>query len=416
MATVDWWEIFQDAELDRLIGVAIEESRDLRAATARLEEARATYGFTKADLFPQVGVSAAAQRGNEAQQFIPDAGIQNSFFVGGNVGWEIDLFGRLRRSSEAARAEMLAADAARRAVYITLVADVASTYFLLLDLDARRAIAESTLAARRNSTRIIRARFEQGTTPMLDVNQAEIQEADAAADLAQFERQVLQAENLLSILIGRNPGPVTRGDPLTDQVQPPAVPAGLPSELLQRRPDVVATEQALAAQTARIGVAEALRWPSLSLTGSAGLISDELSGLNDGDSSIFNVGANLFLPLFTAGKNRRRVEIEVARSEQLLNVYEFTVLQAFREVEDALVAIRTYRDEYAARERQVSAASNAAKLSRARYNGGVTSYLEVLDTERSQFQAEIAASAIRRARLVSVVDLYRALGGGWSGQ
>jgi multidrug efflux system outer membrane protein len=413
LANAKWWDIFQDEELDRLIKVALEESKDLQIASARLEEARARYGFTKADMYPQIGIVGQAQRTDQFDQIVPGAGIQNNIFVGADLSWEIDLFGRLRRSNEAARADYLAAEEIRRAVYISLIADVANAYFLLRDLDSRYEIAERTLATRKNSTNIIRARFNQGTTPMLDVNQAEIQEAEAAADIAAFERQVIQAENLLSVLIGRNPGPIVRGDSLVDQILPPAVPSGLPSELLQRRPDIVAAEQSLAAQTARIGVAQALRWPTLSLTGSAGYASDELSGLNDSSSSIFNISANLFQPLFNAGKNKQRVEIEVARTEQLLGQYEFTVIQAFREVEDALASVRTYRAESAARDMQMRAASNAAMLSKARYNGGVTSFLEVLDSERSLFQAEISASATRRARLTAVVDLYKALGGGW---
>jgi len=191
------------------------------------------------------------------------------------------------------------------------------------------------------------------------------------------------------------------------------VPAGLPSELLQRRPDVLAAEQRLAAQTARIGVAKALRWPSLSLTGSAGFASNDLSDLTDSDTSIFNIGVNIFQPLFNAGQNKARVEVEIARTEQLLNAYEFTVNQAFREVEDSLIAITTYRAETAARDMQLKAARNATTLSRARYNGGVTSYLEVLDTERSLFNAEISATSTRRERLTAVVNLYKALGGGW---
>ena len=298
-------------------------------------------------------------------------------------------------------------------MYIALIADVANAYFLVRDLDARLEIARRTLATRQGSTNLIRARFERGTTPMLDVNQAEIQEASAAADLAAFEREVVQAENLLRVLLGRNPGKISRGDPLIDQVLPPAIPAGLPSELLERRPDVLAAEQLLAAQVANIGVAQALRFPSLSLTGTAGVASSDLSNLIDSDASIWNLGANLFQPLFTGGKNKQRVEIEKARAEQLLKQYELTVLQSFREVEDALVAIRTYRDESAAREMQTRAATNAAMLSRARYNGGVTSFLEVLDSERSLFQAELATSEVRRARLESIVALYKALGGGW---
>lgn len=412
-ANASWWNVFQDAELNRLITIALDESKDLAIAAARVEEARARAGFVRGDFYPQIGVNASGQRGNSAEIFIPDSGIQNNYALTADLAWEIDLFGRIRRSSEAARADLLASEYVRRTVYVALIADVANTYFLVRDLDARLQIATRTLATRRDSTNLIRARFEKGVTPMLDVNQAEIQEAEAAADLAAFERALIQAENLLSILLGRNPGNITRGDELTDQIFPPAVPAGLPSELLQRRPDVLAAEQQLAAQVARIGVAQALRFPQLSLTGTAGLASNDLSELIDSDASIWNLGANLLQPLFTGGKNKQRVEIEKARAEQLLRQYELTVLQSFREVEDALVAIRTYRDEGMAREMQTRAATNAAMLSRARYNGGVTSFLEVLDTERSLFQAELATSEVRRSRLEAVVSLYKALGGGW---
>jgi len=412
-ANASWWNVFQDDELDRLITIALDENKDLAIAAARVEEARARAGFARGDFYPQIGVNATGQRGNTAEQFIPGIGIQDNYALNADLAWEIDLFGRIRRSSEAARANLLASEYARRTIYVALIADVANAYFLVRDLDARLEIARRTLATRHGSTQLIRARFEKGTTPMLDVNQAEIQEATAAADLAVFEREVVQAENLLSILLGRNPGKINRGDQLVDQVLPPAIPAGLPSELLERRPDVLAAEQLLAAQVANIGVAQALRFPSLSLTGTAGVASNDLSNLIDSDASIWNLGANLFQPLFTGGKNKQRVEIEKARAEQLLKQYELTILQSFREVEDALVAIRTYRDESAAREMQTRAATNAAMLSRARYNGGVTSFLEVLDSERSLFQAELATSEVRRARLESIVALYKALGGGW---
>jgi outer membrane protein, multidrug efflux system len=408
-----WWEVFQDAELNRLITVALEENKDLAIAAARVEEARAQAGFVRGDYYPQIGVNASGQRGNLADAIIPGLGNRNNYALTADLAWEIDLFGRIRRSSEAARAELLASEYSRRAICIALIADVANAYFLVRDLDARVQIAKRTVATRRDSTRLIRARFERGITPMLDVNQAEIEQATATADLAAFERDLVQAENLLSILLGRNPGRIGRGDPLANQVLPPAVPAGLPSELLERRPDVLAAEQLLAAQVARIGAAQALRFPRLSLTSSTGLASDDLSSLLNSDTSIWNIGANLFQPLFTGGKNKQRVEIEKARAEQLLKQYELTILQSLREVEDALVAIRTYRDETAAREMQTRAATNAAMLSRARYNGGVTSYLEVLDIERSLFQAEIATSIVRRARLGAVVNLYKALGGGW---
>jgi multidrug efflux system outer membrane protein len=413
LANVYWFDLFQDDELRRLINIALVGSKDLAIATARVEETRARLGITRADQFPRIGVAGGANRGNTVEQFIPGAGVQNNFTLSAEVGFEIDLFGKLRRSTEAARAELLASEETRRTVLISLVADVAGTYFLLLDLDQRKEVAERTLTARSESTRIIRARFSQGTVPKIDVNQAEIQEADSVAELAALERQVVQAENLISILLGRNPGRVTRGQTLNDQVITPDVPAGLPADLLERRPDIRAAEQSLAAQTARIGVAKAARFPSISLTGSGGAFSTDLNDLLDSNAGLWSVGANILAPIYDAGQNRSRQEAEIARAEQLLRQYELTILQAFREVEDALVAIRTLRDETRARETQVVAARSAAFLSHARYDGGVTSYLEVLDAERSLFSAEIAASAANRAQLVSVVDLYKALGGGW---
>jgi multidrug efflux system outer membrane protein len=414
LANMQWWQLFDDEQLRNLITIAIEESKDLAIASARVEETRARLGFVRADQFPRLDGQAGIARGNTAEQLIPGAGVQDSYTLSAQFSFEVDLFGRLRRSTEAARAELLASEDARATVLISLISDVASSYFLLRDLDERREISARTLEARRASTKIIRERFDKGIRPKLDVNQAEIQEAQAAVALATLERQAIQTENLINVLLGRNPGPIARGLSIANQILPPEVPAGLPSELLERRPDVRAAEQALAAQTARIGVAEALRFPSLSLTASAGLASAELSSLTDSDASVWNIGANFLAPLFDAGRNQRRVEVEVARTEQLLNQYQLTVLQAFREVEDALAAVRTLRAENAARDMQIRAARSAAFLSRARYDGGVSSYLEVLDAERSLFEAELAGSAVRRSRLVAIVDLYKALGGGWT--
>jgi multidrug efflux system outer membrane protein len=284
---------------------------------------------------------------------------------------------------------------------------------LLRDLDAQLEISRRTEATRAESLRIINARFDQGTVPKLDVNQAEIQLAVASAAIAAAERAVAQTEHSLSVLIGRNPGPINRGLSLKAQTIPPNIPAGLPSELLQRRPDVLASEASLAAQTARIGVAEALRWPSISLTGSLGFESSDLSSLTDSGSDFWSFGGNIVQPLFNSGRNRDRVNAEIARQEQALLSYEQTVLRAFAEVEDALVAVRTYRMEHEARNMQVAAARSAAMLSRARYDGGVTSYLEVLDTERSLFNAELSESQTLRLYINSIVELFKALGGGW---
>lgn len=413
IANLPWWELFRDQQLQHLISVSLKENKDLAIAAARIEETRARLGFVRADQYPQVNGIGEIGRGNTGQQFVPGIGVQDRYYLSAQMSYEVDLFGKLRRQTEAAQQELLASEDARRTVLTALVAEVASTYFLLRDLDERRDIAARTLAARSELTRINRERFDKGTIPKIDVNQAEIQEADSAATLALLERQVVQTENLLSILLGRNPGKITRGATVEEQVMPPTVPAGLPSELLERRPDILTAERLLAAQTARIGVAEALRFPSLSLTANAGFASTELSELTDSDSSIWDIGANLLAPIYNAGRNKSRVEIEVARTRQLASQYELTVLQAFREVEDALVAIRTLRSEINARDRQRTAARSAAFLSKARYNGGVTSYLEVLVANTSLFDSEIGAVVSRRELLVAIVDLYKALGGGW---
>jgi multidrug efflux system outer membrane protein len=412
IANLPWWEVFEDPQLQALVTAALQDNKDLAIAAARIEEARAQLGFVRADQFPTINAGGSGSRG-EDNSIVQGAGITERWVLAGTLSYEIDVWGRLRRQTEAARAELLATEEARRTVVITLVSDVASTYLLLRDLDARREIAERTVTSREQSLGIIQSRFDQGTVPLIDVNQAEIELADAAAQRAAIERELIQAENLLSVLLGRNPGPILRGRELRDQRSLPVVPAGLPSELLERRPDIRQAEQLLAAQTARIGAAQALRLPTLNLTGALGVASSDLSDLIDSDSELWSIGGDFFGPLFDSGRSKRRVEVEKARTEQLLLNYEQTILLALREVEDSLAAARTLRSELAARDRQVVAARSAATLSRARYDGGVTSYLEVLDSERSLFQAELAASATRRAQQVSIVQLYKALGGGW---
>lgn len=421
-ANTPWWEWFQDAQLQALIRIALEENQDLGIAAARIEEFRAVLGVTRADQFPSVDITATGAQTEGSDNVFPgnlpgfsDEKVEN-YRLSADVFFELDLFGRLRRSTEAARAQLLATEEAQRSITISLVASVASTYMLLRDLDAQLEIARRTQLTRTDSLSIIQARFDKGTVPKLDVNQAEIELAVADAAIAVAQRAVAQTENALSVLLGRNPGPVLRGLPLQQQVMPPDIPAGLPSELLQRRPDVLSSEALLAAQTARIGVAQAARWPSLSLTGALGFESADLSTLTDSGSDFWSAGVGIFAPVFNAGRNKSRVEIEKARTEQALLSYEQTVQRAFREVEDALVAVRTYREEHQARRRQVAAARSAATLSRARYDGGVTSYLEVLDTERSLFSAELTESQTLRLYINAIIELYKALGGGWNSE
>ena len=419
-ANTPWWELFQDEQLQELIRIALEENQDLGIAAARVEEFRAVLGVTRADQYPSVDITASGAQTEGSDNVFPgsvpgfgDDKVEN-YRLSADVFWELDLFGRLRRSTEAARAQLLATEEAQRSITISLVASVASTYMLLRDLDAQFEIARRTQDTRTDSLSIIQARFDKGTVPRLDVNQAEIELAVADSAVATAERTVIQTENALAVLLGRNPGAIPRGLALEQQTLPPGIPSGLPSELLQRRPDVLASEAELAAQTARIGVAQAARWPSLSLTGALGFESDDLSTLTDSGSDFWSAGLGIVQPLFNAGRNRSRVEAEEARTEQALLAYEQTVQRAFREVEDALVAVRTYRAEHEARRRQVAAARSAATLSRARYDGGVTSYLEVLDTERSLFNAELTESQTLRLYINAIIELYKALGGGWN--
>jgi len=414
IANLNWWELFGDEQLNELVRVALEQNRDLAIAVSRIEEARAALGFVRSDQYPQFEVSAGANRGISSAGAALGLPASSSFVLAGNLSFELDLWGKLRRSTEAAQAELLATVDAGNSVMITLIADVASAYLLLLDLDTRVAVAARTLETRNESLGIMQARFDRGTVALIDVNQAQIEKYDAEAQLFALQRENVQAENLLNILLGQHPGVIDREERDIYSLEPFSVPAGLPSELLERRPDVRVAEQQLAAQTARIGVAEAIRFPSLSLTGSLGLASNDLSGFFSSDNQTWGLSAGLIAPVFNAGRNKRRVEVEVARTEQALLTYQQTVLQALREVEDSLISVDTYESEVMARENQEKAAASAAMLSRARYDGGVTSYLEVLESERSLFRAELLASSTHREQLVSYVTLYKALGGGWT--
>jgi multidrug efflux system outer membrane protein len=414
IANLDWWELFRDPQLQELLRTALAENKDLGIALARIAEARSQLTVVRANQFPFLDVFGIGGRGKQSEILLPGASTRDNFSLSADLSFELDLWGRLRRATEAAKADLLASEAGYRNVTISLVANVASFYLLLRDLDERLAISERTVASRRGSLDIIQARFDKGTVAELDVNQAQIELAIAEAAVASFERQRVQTENALRVLLGRNPGPIPRGLRLDEQIFPPDVPTGLPLELLQQRPDVVAAEEQLIAETALVGVAEALRYPSITLTGSLGAVSDDLSDLNDSDAETWNIAANLFAPIFNSGQLKAQAEAQRARSEQALRDYEATLQQALREVEDALVAVRTLREEHAARRRQVAAARNAARLSRARYDGGVVDYLEVLDSERSLFASELDESATLQRALNALVELYKALGGGWS--
>jgi multidrug efflux system outer membrane protein len=414
VANLDWWDLFRDEQLQLLIRTALAENKDLGVAVSRIEEARLTVTAVRANQFPFMSVGGFFGREKQSREIFPGADANDRFQVSGDLTYQVDMWGQFSRASEAARADLLATEYAYRNVTISLVSEVARTYLLLRDLDQRLEVSERTEKTRLDSLTIIQARFDKGTVPELDVYQAQIEVAVAETAVASFQRQIVQTQNALRILLGRNPGPVTRGDALASQTFPPAVPTGLPSELLQRRPDVVQAEANLMAATAIVGVAEALRYPSISLTGSFGAESTDLSDLNSGNAETWSLGANLFAPIFNSGQLKAQADAARERAKQALLVYEGTLQQSFREVEDSLVAVRTYNDENRAQARRAFAARNAARLSRARYDGGVVDFLEVLDTERTLFNAELAQSETLQLYYSSIVRLYGALGGGWS--
>jgi multidrug efflux system outer membrane protein len=411
VANVSWWDLYQDPALQDLIRAGLQNNRSVREAFSKIVESRANLGMVRADLYPSVNVIALGffqeTLKSDSVSAFDNARIMLS------ASYEVDLWGRVARSNEAALQGLLATEEAFRTVTISLVADIAGAYLVLRDLDARLEIAQSTLETRRVSLDLLSSRAEGGLVPTVDVARAEIEFADTEATIQALTRARFQTEHVLSLLVGRLPSDVARGASLADQVLPPAVPAGLPSELLQRRPDILAAERRLHAQTAIIGVAEAARFPSLSLTSAAGVKSTTLGETTD-VNFFWNLGANVLGPIFNAGKNKRRVEVERARTEQLLNQYEQIVLNAFREVEDALVGVETYRLESEARLRQVDAASGALEVAEARYEGGLTSYMEVLDLQRSLFGSQLQATEALQLHHSSIVQLYMALGGGWS--
>jgi multidrug efflux system outer membrane protein len=406
-----WWDLFDDPVLYELVTVALDNNRDVKIAVSRIEEARATLGFTKADQYPSIGIEGDARVGNFFG-LSRSGTTDKAAFIAPTLSWEIDFWGKFRRSTESAQADLLASEYSLRTIQLSLISEVASTYYRLQDFRRRLQISIKTLESRLQSLDIIQQRFDKGIIPELDLNQSQIQKEIAAASIPLFERQIAQTENALNILLGRLPGTIQSGVGLDRQVTPPEIPAGLPSSLLERRPDVAETFYLLQAQTAQIGVAEALRLPAISLTGLLGVASSELSNRTS-EGVVWSAGASLAGPLFNFGKNKRRVEIEEARTRQALFFYENTVLTAFREVEDTLVAVETYKRQMEAVDRQVTAARNANELSKDRYDQGVTSYLEVLETERQLFSASLDLSELEQLKLNAYVGLYKALGGGW---
>lgn len=410
-ANLKWWELFNDPVLDTLVRTALRENKDVLLAASRVEEARASLGFTRADMYPAFDIQAGAGTGNFAGGRKSDS-TDSNFFIAPTLNWEIDFWGKFRRANEAARAELVASEHSMRTVQIGLISEVVSTYFLLLDLEMRLAISEETLQSRVGTLDIIQQRFDKGIIPELDVNQAQIQKEVAAAAIPLYHRLIADTENTLSILIGKPPREIETGVSLYDQERPPDIPAGLPASLLERRPDILAAQYALKSQTERIGVAEAQRLPAISLTGAAGAASTELSSMTI-EGFAWSVGANLVGPIYNFGKNKQRVEIEKARTKQAMYRYENTVLLAFRDVANALNEIQTYREQLASAKRRFLAAKNADELAKLRYDKGYSDYLLVLETERTLFSVALELSELTKDYYNSYVKLYKALGGGW---
>jgi multidrug efflux system outer membrane protein len=406
-----WWEIFNDPVLDTLIHTALRENKDLLIAASRVEQARANVKFNKADYGPKIGVEGSGSATNSVLGVIGDQTFEN-YYARGTMSWELDFWGKYRRSTEAAQADLLATFYGKRAVEIALISEVAINYFQWLDFKARLDISESTLALRDSTLQIIQARFDKGYTHIIDVNQAQIQKAITQVSVPVFKRNVAFSENNLSILLGRNPGPLVSDKTLVDYNVPDSVLSGIPSDLLVRRPDILEAAQLYRAQNARIGVAQAMRFPSISLTGFLGASSGELSTLLDNGLG-WSAGAGLTGPLFEWGKNLRRVDIERERARQALFSYENTVINALVEVENSLIGLSTLREELIANEMKYEAASNASNLSRQRYYQGVTSYLEVIENQGQEFDAGLSYLENYQRLLAGYINLYKALGGGW---
>lgn len=415
LANLPWWDLLRDEQLQSLIHLALDENKDLQRAAAVVDEFQARALLAKSDFLPGMTASGNAPSfGRKSIFLFPGFANPFNYYLQGNLSWELDVWGRIRRSNEAARADLLAKEENRRAVVLQLVSGVAESYFNLLQFDAQLDIAKRTLQSWEESVRIAQARMKQGLTSRLDTDQFEAERANAAARAAELERQMVQAENQLSVLLGRKPFAIPRGRPLNEQVVPLEVPAGLPSDLLQRRPDLLDAEQQLAAATARIGAAKAERFPKISLTGLLGAASPQLSKLFTDPASFGVGGAGFAGPLFSGPVLGYQQEAIEAQAKQALAQYEKTVLTAFREVEDALVSVRTARTQNEAQQAQVNALQSALRLAELRYKGGLANYLDVLVARRNLFEAELAMTGSRRLHLVSVVQLYKALGGGWT--
>ncbi|KVZ78708.1 RND transporter [Burkholderia ubonensis] len=417
VANTAWWEQFQDPALNALIATALAENRDVKVASVRVDEFLGQFESTRSVLFPQVGAGFDASRQRSSQSGpipLPAAvpPVANQFQASLSASWDIDLFGKVRRETEAARANLRASEDARRATILTLVASVASSYITLRSLDRQLEIAKATTASRAESVRVFTARFKGGEVSQMELAQSQSEYEATQASIPQLETQIAQQEHALSVLLGRNPGPIMRGRELAD-LATPAVPAGLPSDLLERRPDLLQAEQNLVAQNALIGAARALYFPSISLTGLFGSVSSRFSNLFTGPARVWSFAGSVTQPIFTGGNIAGQVRQAKARQQEALYRYQKAIEVAFQQVEDALIAIQKSRQQLETQSREIEALRTYERLARMRYDEGYTSYIEVLDAERTLFSAELSYTQTRGTTLTSLVNLYMAMGGGW---
>jgi NodT family efflux transporter outer membrane factor (OMF) lipoprotein len=420
LADVQWFDLFRDDVLTRTVNTALAQNFDLRIAAERVLQARERFRIVHADEFPVVNGSAATTRTRVSEVgarplpggFGPEI---SSLQAGFGLAWELDVWGRLRRLNEAARAQYLATEEARRGVVTTLIADATDAYFAIQTLDRQLAIAERTRDVATNGLRLTRLRQERGVATALDVRQAEQLLYTATGRIASVRREIAQTEDALNLLLGQVPGDVSRGGGFDQTLQTrPVVPPGLPSSLLERRPDVRQAEQALIAANAQIGVARADYFPRIGLTGVLGVESRALADLLTAPAVTWSVGAAAAAPIFNAGRTRANVRLSESVEREFVVRYQQTIYRALREVSDALAGYRETGDERAQQEQLVTALRDAARLSTDRYEGGLDSYLQVLDAERSLFRSELDLAALQRQELRAIVELYRALGGGWT--
>lgn len=410
-----WWHGFGDPVLDDLILTALQENQDVRIAAARVEQFLGALRSTRSQFYPQADYGGSASRNRVSEDAFGVGGGDpyfTQFEAAGGVAWQVDLFGRVRRQAEAAQADVYATEQARRGVILSLVTGVASSYVALLGLDAQLAIAEATLENYAGTLRIFELRYSGGVVSKVELAQVQSEYERARAQVPNFQTQVQAQENLLSILIGRNPAPILRGRSI-DDLSRPGVPSALPSSLLERRPDVLQAEQNLIAANADVGVAQSLYYPDISITGNYGGASDDLSSIVDSSARQWSIAGNIFGPIFTAGRIAGQVQSAEAVREAALQNYEFTVLNALREVNDALIATEKSVESFEALARRVEALREYSRLSFLRFENGAASYLEVLYANNLLFDAELFAVQAQTDTFNNLIDIYKSMGGGW---